>query len=58
METYSFFYNGKWYQVGDFIRMGLFRSAWEIIHIIDGGSAVITRNGKYKKIEGKVRISD
>jgi hypothetical protein len=57
MEIYSFFYNGNWYQVGDFIKMGLFRNAWEIIHIIDGGSVVITRNGKYKRIEGKVRIS-
>jgi len=56
MDIYSFFYKGKWHQIGDTITLGWFQK-WKIVDILDGHVALIERNGKCKPIEGKVRIS-
>ncbi len=55
MDIYSFFYKGKWYQIGDTIILNWIQK-WKIVDILDGSVALLERGKKYKSINGKVRI--
>lgn len=56
MDSYAFFYRGRWRQIGDKVRVGWFHT-WRVAEIHDGGTALLERGDRKMYVQGTVRVS-
>ncbi len=56
METYRFFYKGRWRGINDKVWLNLVFS-WRVMFIHDDGTVVLNRGRRFRTLNCLVRVS-